>query len=180
MLDNATKIALLKLRLLIMRAAQKDSLNWWEDESLTTAGEYLVERLFLMDTTESARRLALEAGRIRYRMAFGGTEDRLHLFHLDPNNLVDFELNGQRLSDLDIPLDPITSHDVLRAHLLELTGKPMPYELAGSPDANNILEIRIRTSMKKISILEVAETLAWACLESPANKPYFPYTRLLL
>jgi hypothetical protein len=177
MLSDETKIALLKLRFLVIRAAQKDSLKWWEDDSLTQAGDYLVERLFLMDVSESARGLALEAGQTRYRIAFGETKDRLHLFRLDPNGQVDFELSEMRLTEIEIPRDPITSQDELRAHLLDLTGKQASYEIAGSPDPNGCLEIRVGKPVNKISVLELAEIFAWACLESPMDKPFFPYIR---
>ena len=80
MLDNSEIERIIQLRLLIARAAQKDSLHWWEDESLTQAGVFLVERLFIMDASETARKLAIEAARTLYRMAFGDDRKKLHLF----------------------------------------------------------------------------------------------------
>jgi hypothetical protein len=77
-----SQIMLIALHLLLVRAAQKDSLRWWEAESLTQAGGFWVARLFLMDTAETARKLALEAACTRFRMAFG--EDKHHL-HLSPS-----------------------------------------------------------------------------------------------
>lgn len=83
---------ILQLRLLILRAAQKDSLAWWENESLTQAGGFLADKLFLMDTAETTQQLVMEAARKRYRMAFWEERKRLHLFWLDTKGQVEFDL----------------------------------------------------------------------------------------
>jgi hypothetical protein len=174
MLERHALHELLRLRLLIARAAQKDSLSWWEDESLTQAGNFLMERLFTMDTTETARKLAMEAAKTRYRMAFGENGAKLHLFQLDQRGQVEYELRDLRYSELKISVEPITSPDMLRQELLAITGTPMPYEIVG-PGINNQLEIRMKDILRKTPILELAKTLAWACLESSRGKPVFPY-----
>jgi hypothetical protein len=174
MLDRNAIDQLLSLRLLIARAAQKDSLSWWEDESLTQAGNFLMERLFIMDTTESARKLAIEAAKTRYRMAFGENGPKLHLFQLDQRGQVEYELEDVRYSEIEIPVEPIASLDTLRQELLAITGTPMPYEIVG-PGINNQLEIRMKDISRKTPVLELAKTLAWACLESLPGKPVFPY-----
>lgn len=176
MLDDDSKIKIVQLRLLIIRAAQKDSLRWWEDESLTQAGWFLVERLFLMDTAETARKLSLEAARTRYRMAFGAEKDLLNLFHLDRMGQVDYELGNMRLSDLPIPAEPITSPEMLRQKLLDLTGQPAQYEVLGK-GTNDRLEIRVKGFSERMPALELAKSLAWACLESQPAKPCFPYVQ---
>lgn len=164
---------ILALRLLILRAAQKDSLAWWEDESLTQAGGFLVEKLFLMDTAESARQLAMEAARTRYRMAFGEDRKRLHLLWLDPKGQVEFELRRARFMEIEMPAEPISTLEAFREKLLALTGQPMPYERVDVGN-NNILEIRVNN---RTDPLDLAKTLAWACLESPPRKPFFPYVQ---
>ena len=177
MLDTETRDRLLRLRLLVIRAAQKDSLKWWEDESLTQAGGYLVDRLFIMDTNETARKLAMEAARTRYRMAFGDDKKKLHLFRLDQSGQIEYDLIHIRFSDIEMPAEPITSLDILREKLLVITGMPMAYEVVGM-DSNNQLEIRVKSSSQKMPVLELAKTLAWACLESLPGKPIFPYIQL--
>lgn len=168
---------LVKLRLLIARAAQKDSLHWWEDESLTQAGGYLVERLFIMDTNETARKLAMEAAKTRYHMSFGDDKTKLHLFRLDPRGQVEYDLREVRFSDFDMSTEPITSLDMLREKLIALTGTPRTYEVVGNGNDNQ-LEIRIKGYSRKMPVLELAQTLAWACLESPSERPIFPYIQL--
>jgi hypothetical protein len=174
MLDRYAIDELLRLRLLIARAAQKDSLSWWEDESLTQAGNFLMERLFIMDTNEIARKLAMEAAKTRYRMAFGEYDPKLHLFQLDQRGQIEYELRDLRYSEIEIPVEPITSLNMLRQELLTITDTPMPYEIVG-PGTYNQLEIRMKDASRKAPILEVAKTLAWACLESSPGKPVFPY-----
>lgn len=174
MLDIQTKIKVLQLRLLLLRVAQKDSLQWWEDESLTRSGDYLVERLFFMDQEESARMLAMEAGRTRYRMAFGDAPDKLHMFRLDPHGQVDYELRGFRLSDVEMPSDPITSNQALSHHLTALTGPAPAFEVIGLR-SENCLEIRLKNYSAQTPVLVLAQALAWACLQSQPGKPCFPY-----
>jgi hypothetical protein len=173
-LDVDIKNKLLEIRLLILRAAQKDSLQWWEDESLTRAGDYLVERLFIMDQEEAARSLAMEAGKTRYRMAFEKDKNRLHLFRLDLTGQVELGMRFARLSDARMPRDAITSIDTLRDHLVATTGTPAKYEVA-KLDNENRLQIRIKNFSARTSVVELAKTLAWACLESKPNQPYFPF-----
>ncbi len=174
MLDSESKIKIVQLRLMIIRAAQKDSLRWWEDESLTQAGWFLAERLFLMDTAETARKLGMEAAHTRYRMAFGDEKDKLHLFHLDPVDQVDYELRNMRLSDIPMPAEPITSSEMLRQRLLELTGEPAPYQVIDH-GPNDQVQIRVKGFSARTPALELAQGLAWACLESQMGKPCFPY-----
>lgn len=175
--ENDDLKSILQLRLLIIRAAQKDSLGWWEDESLTRAGGFLVEKLFLMDTAETARKLAMEAARTRYRMAFGDDKNRLHLFRLDRTGQVEYDLRELRFTSVDMPMEPIPSMEALREKLLALTGQPVPYEKVGERGMNSELEIRIAGFSAKTPPLALAKTLAWACLESPPGRPLFPYVQ---
>jgi hypothetical protein len=177
MLEANTREKLLKLRLLILRAAQKDSLGWWEDESLTQAGDYIASRLFAMDTEETARALALEAGRTRYRMAFGDIKDCFHLFRLDQTGQIEHELSEMRLSDVGIPNKPIITYDMLRDHLLALTGKPAAYEVVGTAGENR-LQIKIKKNSAQTLVLKLAEALAWACLESGKGQLSLPFIRI--
>jgi len=170
---------IIKLRLLILRAAQKDSLHWWEDESLTQSGGFLAERVFVMDTPETVRKLALEAGKTRYRMALGEDRKRLHLFWLDRMGQTEHDVLWLRLLNYEMPTEPITSMDMFREKLLEITGAPMPYERAYNTTIET-MEIRIKGFPGKVSVVNLAKTLAWACLESSHGKPVFPYVQLTL
>ena len=94
MLDASESKLILSLQLLIARAAQKDSLMWWEDDALTPSGKYLLDRLFFFDADEAGRKLAMEAAKVRYRAAFGAENNVLHLFHLDQTGDVEYSCQG--------------------------------------------------------------------------------------
>lgn len=177
MLDIEEKNTLLGLRLLIARAAQKDSLSWWEDDSLTQAGGYLLERLFLADPGEAGRKLALEAAGTRYQAAFNGEANALHLFRLDKTGEVEHSLQGIRLSDIAVEPNPIPTIDGLRQALLALTGQPQPFQVIGER-ADHRLEIGLKTPTARLSVLEIAKMLAWASLEGQPGQPIFPYIAL--
>jgi hypothetical protein len=178
-LDVPDKLGLLSLRLLIARAAQKDSLGLWEDDSLTQAGSYLLDRLFLADPIEAGRMLALEAARTRYQAAFNGEDTVLHLFHLDKTGEVEHGLQGIRLTNVPVPSEPITTQDALRQNLLELTGEPPKFHIVGER-ANHRFEISVIPSIGNISILNLAKVLAWATLEGKPGQPIFPYISMNL
>ncbi|HNT24174.1 MAG TPA: BrxE family protein [Anaerolineales bacterium] len=178
MLEVEEKKALLSLRLLICRAAQKDSLAWWEDESLTPAGGYLLDRLFLTDPGEAGRKLALEAARTRYQAAFNGSSEAMHLFRLDQTGDIEHGLHGIRLLDVSLSPDPITTLDDLQQKLLALIGQKPQYQIVGER-AERRLEIRLKSPIVKPQVLEAAQALAWACLEAKQGQPIFPYITLL-
>lgn len=177
MLSKSDIEGIIQLRLLVARAAQKDSLHWWEDESLTQAGSFLVERLFVTDAPETSRKLAIEAARTRYRMAIGEERKKLHLFWLDKIGQTEYDLLGVRYLNYDMPSEPIGSIDMLREKLLALTGDVIPYERIGGK-GNEQMEIRVKGFPGKVSPLGLAKTFAWACLESTPGKPVFPYIQL--
>jgi hypothetical protein len=172
-LDDQGKNTILRLRLLIARAAQKDSLAWWEDDSLTPAGGYLLERLFPTDPGEAGRRLALEAARTRCRAALAGQPDALHLFRLDRSGEIDHSLQGMRLSDLPLPAEPIPSLEALRQELLALGGPPV-YRVLGER-AGCCLGISLKAAGGRPAPVESASSLAWAFLEGAPGSPIFPY-----
>jgi len=174
MLDVKEKNTILGLRLLVARAAQKDSLNWWEDDSLTRSGSYLLERLFLVDLSETGRKLALEAAKTRYQAAFNRVDSVIHLFRMDKTGDVEHNLQGMRLENIPIPSEPIPSLDALRLHLLALTGQPPQFQVVGER-ADHRLEIGMQHMIGKVSILDIANTLAWASLEGKPGQPIFPY-----
>jgi hypothetical protein len=176
MLDIAEKNKLLSLRLLIARAAQKDSLNWWEDDSLSSAGSYLLERLFSADPGEAGRKLALEAAKNRYEAAFSSDNAVLHLFHLDNSGDVEYGLQGIRLADIPVPNEPIPTIDALQEKLIALSGPKPLFQIVGER-ANRCLEINIKNSTNKLSVLDLAQVLAWVSLEGQPGHPIFPFIR---
>jgi hypothetical protein len=172
-LDSQGKVTLLSLQYLISRAAQKDSLNWWEDDSLTQAGGYLLERLFPTNPKEAGLKLALEAAKTRYQAAFQGENAALHLFRLDKTGEIEHSLIRSRLTDIPVSLEPIGSIETLRQKLFDLTGPSPTYQVLGE-HANHRVEIRLDPSIKPTN-LTIAQALTWACLEGIPGKPVFPY-----
>jgi hypothetical protein len=174
MLDAHERNLILTFQLLIARAAQKDSLKWWEDDALTPSGKYLLERLFLVDADEASRKLAIEAAKVRFQAAFGNENNVLHLFHLDQTGDVEHSLQGINLSSIPVPSESIQSIDDLRQMLLEHVGSPMKYQVVGERSSNR-LEIKRGEAHSKSDLIHIVKTLAWATLESEPGKPVFPY-----
>jgi hypothetical protein len=166
---------ILRLRLLLARAANKDSLAWWDDESLTPPAGFLLERLFPMAPAMAARSLALSAAVARHQAACAADDRALHLYRLDPDNQDRLALRTVPLLPIPVPHDPITTMEVLRQHLLDLIGQPMPYTVRRRTDARG-LQIEIPPIPSGVSpLLHRARTLAWACLEGAPNQPVFPF-----
>ena len=69
-IDAEALALILRLRLLVCRAAQPDSLKWWDDNALTAEGAYLTERLFSRRPRAAAARIALAAARSRHWAAY--------------------------------------------------------------------------------------------------------------
>lgn len=179
MLEVTDRKLILNLQLLIARAAQKDSLKWWEDDSLTPSGKYLLERLFIVDADEAGRKLAIEAAKVRFQAAFGNENSFLNLFHLDQAGEVEHSLQGISLSSIPVPLEPIQSIADLRQMLLEQVGSPMKYQVVGER-SNNRLEIKMGDTPSNFELTDIVKTLAWATLESEPGKPIFPYIQQTL
>jgi predicted nucleic acid-binding protein len=53
------------IALLVARAGQKDSLSWWDDESLTDAGRFALSKIFPRNPGRAALRLAFESAKGR-------------------------------------------------------------------------------------------------------------------
>lgn len=166
---------ILRLRLLLARAANKDSLAWWDDESLTSPAGFLLERLFPMAPALAARSLALSAALARHQAACAAGGKALHLYRLDSDNQDRLALRTVPLLAIPVPHDPITTMEALRQHLLDLIGQPMPYTAKRRTDARG-LQLEIPPGLFGVSpLLHRARTLAWAYLEGAPNQPVFPY-----
>lgn len=165
---------ILRLRVIIARAGQSDALRWWEDDSLTTNGAYLLERIFPGDPFLMGRNLALVTATLRHEAAVEGMANTLHLFRIDAHN-------GDRLAMRELklkayPMDnpsAISTMDALYQTLLDVTQERFSYETTGiSTDRGGL---RIRLPKSNLSLIERANVLAWAYLEGQAEKPVFPY-----
>jgi hypothetical protein len=164
--------AILGLRLLIARAANQDSLAWWDDESLTPHAGFVLERVFPMAPSLAARSLALAAASARHQAAC--PEKALHLYRLDADNRDRLALRFAPLLPIPVPEEPITTVDVLRQHLVALTREPMGYTVVRRNGHG--LQIEIPPCPASSSPLaHRAQTLAWAYLEGSPGEPVFPF-----
>jgi hypothetical protein len=164
---------ILGLRLLVARAANRDSLAWWDDESFTTHAGFLLERIFPMAPPLAARSLALAAALARHQAAC--TERDLHLYRLDPDNQDKLTLRFAPLLPIPVPEEPITTLETLRQHLLNLTGETVPYIIVRETGAHG-LQIEPLPCPPGVSPLaHRARTLAWAYLEGAPGEPVFPF-----
>ncbi|MDD5368164.1 MAG: BrxE family protein [Anaerolineaceae bacterium] len=170
--DQAKQI--LQLRFLIARAAQKDSLRWWDDDSLTPAGGFLFKRLFMNAPEAAGRKLAIAAAKARYHAAFNGEDHMLHLFRLDLAGEVENVLNTIPLTTLSIPDRPITILDGLRQDMDRITGDPTPFQVIAER-ANSRLEIQVADKEIHSNPLKLAQIFAWASLRGEPGAPIFPY-----
>lgn len=167
--------AILELRLLIARAANKDSLAWWDDESLASQGTFLLNRLFPVAPQTAARSLALRAAQSRHQAAFASEPNALHLFHLDAANQDELAVRQVAPSVVFVPEESINTMDMLRARLVQLIDAPRPYKrvrLIG----NEGLLIEIPAPPAGVPVWRYrAQTLAWAYLEGACGQPVFPF-----
>jgi hypothetical protein len=166
---------ILQLRLLVARAANRDSLGWWDDESLTPPAGFLLERIFPMAPPLAARSLALAAALARHQAACPDGGRALYLYRLDPDNQDTLALRFAPLLAIPVPQEPITTLERLRQHLLDLARDPAPYTVVRETNAHG-LEIDIPPCPAGVSSLaHRARTLAWAYLEGAPGEPVFPF-----
>ena len=181
MTNKATAVALtpaqardiLALRLLIARAANSDSLVWWDDESLTPAAAYVLKRLFPMAPGRAGKALALRAALARHRV--GCPEDALHLYRLDVDNRDKLALRFAQLQSIALPEGPLATTGDLRTHLLELVGGPQVYTVLRATSAGGLLIDSPPAPPDVPPMLHRAKTLAWAYLEGAHAAPVFPH-----
>lgn len=167
---------ILGLRLLIARAANVDSLAWWDDDALTSPARYVLQRLFPTAPPLAARSLALRAALSRHEAAVPSTG--LHLYRLEPDNRDRLALRFEPRLPIPVPDDPIKTLDDLRAHLRDLTGKEaMPYEIVGERWGDTV-QISVPPAPEGVEpMMHRAHTLAWAYLEGQPEQPIFPFCR---
>jgi hypothetical protein len=167
---------ILRMQLLIARAAQKDSLHWWEDETLTPAGSFVLDRLFPFSPSQTACKLALAAATARYHAAFAGEAQVLHLYALDTDGQVALALREAPLDNCGASSEPIDSVAKLEQQISALlaekrTEQEFLKELAGH-------RLELKGKAQTLSPLDRAKLFTWACLEGKAGVPVFPFLRV--
>lgn len=162
------------LQLLVARAANQDSLAWWEDEALTAQGLYILERSTSTAPVLAARYLSIVAASARHKTAFAQSKQAIHLFHLDGDNEDGLALRDVSLIDIEVPADPIISMEALEQALDNLLGGIRPYTVAAREGQQ--VHISLPQPSSKVSpMVHRAETLACAYLQGEKGSPTFPY-----
>jgi len=165
---------ILQLRLLIARAANLDSLGWWDDETFSKPAGFILDRVFPVLPMLAARSLALHAALRRHQAIESNGRGWLHLYRLDADNQDGLAIRFWPLQNLPVPEAPITSLHELRQHLLRLTGKSYPYTTGGTT-RNGGLQIEPSPCPAGIEpIVHRACTLAWAYLEGTPGRTVIP------
>lgn len=175
-LSSEQALHLLRLRAVIARAAQKDSLRWWEDETLTTPGGYILERVFPGAPMLTGRNLTLRAAAIRHDAVIQGFDHAIHLYHISPDNSDVLAMRAMRNHFVEgvthFP-EPITTLDTLRQHLQAIIGTPPRYGRQPFLTQNGGLQIWLLR--ESADMVERANALAWAYLEGTVDQPVLPY-----
>lgn len=164
---------ILALRLLIARAANEDSLSWWDDESLTPAAAYLLNRLFPMAPRVAGKGLALRAALARHRVAC--PEDGLHLYRLDADNRDKLALRFAPLDQVPVPETAIATKEALKDRLIELLDGPQPYTVLRQTATGGLLIDIPPAPVGVPPMVHRAKTLAWAYQEGAKAAPVFPF-----
>jgi hypothetical protein len=171
----ASAAEILRLRLLIAHAANKDSLAWWDDDSLTPHAAYLLERIFPMAPALAARSLALQAALARHEAACDSADGAVHLYRLSADNADNLALRDVPLLPIPVPTDPIDSIQALRQLLQALSGNRPAYRIVRRTESSG-LHIEIPPTANGVPILlHRATALAWAYLEGAPGAPVFPF-----
>jgi hypothetical protein len=157
--DDHISALILRLRLAVSRAAQRDSLSWWDDEALTPGADLLLRRLFPRSITRAAWTLALLAARARHQLVLAEWPQAHHLFDLGPEveRRLDEALREQ--APIVLPQDPIRSRGELAALLQAIA--PMP-NIPTRRLADSQRTTQLADEVASWPVADRAVALAWA------------------
>jgi hypothetical protein len=165
-----------KLRLLVARGAQPDSLHWWDDSSLTQEGMYVVERLFPRAPRVAAAKIALAAAKARHWSAIRAAPEIVHLFDL--GDQVEFELAALSLDETWVHDEALTLEQ-LTDEFAHLCPAGFSSEVGSRTETG-----AIETHLSPDSALSIHPGVLEACALASVymtrgvqGKPIFPYLR---
>lgn len=179
---------LIRLRLIVARAGEKDGLGWWESEALSDAGRFVLKRLFPRSRDWAAVELALEAAQVRHRRLVGERPGAVTLFALGDatERVIGAELRRLRGAGAGPEASPVMSSiEDLRSALRERGGLGQD-DFDGAElqrmlvlQGIELAQLGRRQLADRGAILGIARTLAAAyTLSEPGSLtvPYFQMT----
>jgi hypothetical protein len=164
------------LALLIIRAGEKDSLRWWDDESLSEAGLFVLSKILPRNPRAAAIRLAYLAALERHRaiLAAAGVRGATTLLDFaEPALTTPQESASLVTAVLD---EPITSMDQLRTRLHELASEVTTIEIP-APSDEGLLDLSDFIGRASPGSEGRAALLAAGYLQGQVGKPVIPYLR---
>jgi hypothetical protein len=168
--DAAMHIAVIAL--LVARAGQKDSLGWWDDESLTDAGRFALSKIFPRNPGRAALRLAFESAKGRHAgvLAAAGVTHATTLLDLAEPFVEDLSSTSNPWST------PIATPEDFRHELLACAPDAARVRVP-SPDLTGLLDLTALAGHGAEKLVERAVTLAAGYLLGQTAKPVFPFIR---
>lgn len=157
------------LALLVLRAGEKDGLGWWDDNALTSGGEYALARLFPRTPKRTALRLALEAARARHRgvLTAAGRLAALTLLELAAPGIWLLEALPDDLEP------PIASAAALREQMAAIAPGVLSAVLP-APDASGLLDLSALAPVGT-DVEEQAVLLAAGYLRGDRGRSVYPF-----
>lgn len=162
-----------RIALLIARAGAKDGLNWWDDDSLTTAGEFVLSRIFPRKWKPISCRLATKAAQEKHEGAAraAGLENVVTLFSST------YSPAALEIAAADeIVSSPFTSMDEFKTRLTTICPRVAEFNVP-QPQASGLLDV---SGFAK-DVDPYAETLVAAFASgytrAQAGQPVFPFIR---
>ncbi len=168
--------AILRLRLIVARAAQIDSLRWWDDRSLTLEGDFMTARLFPEHPRVAGAKIAMATARARHWAAIPRPPGVVHLFDLGDE--LERELAAAPLNEAWIPGDSFAAMDAFVFALGNIAPDGAGCRYSGQADTQTgalRIELSLDTSSELKSALAEAGALALAYNSAGMARPVFPY-----
>jgi hypothetical protein len=168
--DNVS-VLILRLRLAVARAGQRDSLAWWQDETLTPGADLLLGRLFPRSAARAALKLGLLAARARHDLVLGEQPGVRHLFDLGDEVEQELEMTLRNRPPVEVRRDPIRSREDVAAVLRAIVADPT---VSASPTRVG-QALRLGDDVQDLPLAQRASALAWAYTVSDAGSLVVPF-----
>lgn len=185
-LDQAIDLVL-RLRLIVARAGEKDSLGWWDSDALSPAGAYVLQRIFPRSASWARIGLAIEAATIRHKVMLE-SEPALSLFTLraEWEHRVFAYLERLRRERQAVPIPGAIHSSSELAELLRESGGLRPDEFPApepeglfEPQVLQVGQIQNQAPPSAQEVLRLAKLLAASYTKGDKGRLLVPYIRVI-